>query len=111
MSEQKEKEGEEKSEKLSESDEKEKEKSEKVEKADSQAASGSSGPNLLGTTLLTTPRIFLGTSEKNSIILELGGAYTKCGFAGESKPRFIIPTELKLASGKEVLSFFIFFAI
>ena len=31
--------------------------------------------------------------RSGSLILEIGEAYTKCGFAGESSPRFILPTE------------------
>jgi len=43
---------------------------------------------------------FFGSTEKTAIILEIGASYTKCGFAGESKPRFIFPSELKLYTGE-----------
>uniref|UniRef100_A0A8C6SHS6 Actin related protein 10 n=1 Tax=Neogobius melanostomus TaxID=47308 RepID=A0A8C6SHS6_9GOBI len=33
--------------------------------------------------------------EKTAIIIDLGAAYTKCGFAGETGPRFIIPSEIR----------------
>ncbi|XP_055496466.1 actin-related protein 10 [Leucoraja erinacea] len=38
----------------------------------------------------------LGTGgEKTAVVIDLGAAYTKCGFAGESGPRCIIPSEIK----------------
>lgn len=33
--------------------------------------------------------------EKTAIIIDLGAAYTKCGFAGETGPRSIIPSEIR----------------
>ncbi|TSK58019.1 Actin-related protein 10 [Bagarius yarrelli] len=33
--------------------------------------------------------------EKTAVVIDLGTAYTKCGFAGETGPRFIIPSELQ----------------
>uniref|UniRef100_A0A8C3A4E0 Actin-related protein 10 n=1 Tax=Cyclopterus lumpus TaxID=8103 RepID=A0A8C3A4E0_CYCLU len=33
--------------------------------------------------------------EKTAIVIDLGAAYTKCGFAGETGPRFIIPSEIR----------------
>ncbi|XP_030627210.1 actin-related protein 10 [Chanos chanos] len=33
--------------------------------------------------------------EKTAVVLDLGAAYTKCGFAGETGPRFIIPSEIQ----------------
>uniref|UniRef100_A0A673WK78 Actin-related protein 10 n=1 Tax=Salmo trutta TaxID=8032 RepID=A0A673WK78_SALTR len=33
--------------------------------------------------------------EKTAVVIDLGAAYTKCGFAGETGPRFIIPSELQ----------------
>uniref|UniRef100_A0A8C4DAT1 Actin related protein 10 n=1 Tax=Dicentrarchus labrax TaxID=13489 RepID=A0A8C4DAT1_DICLA len=33
--------------------------------------------------------------EKTAIVVDLGAAYTKCGFAGETGPRFIIPSEIR----------------
>uniref|UniRef100_A0A3B4AB31 Uncharacterized protein n=1 Tax=Periophthalmus magnuspinnatus TaxID=409849 RepID=A0A3B4AB31_9GOBI len=33
--------------------------------------------------------------EKTAIIIDLGAAFTKCGFAGETGPRFIIPSEIR----------------
>lgn len=41
-------------------------------------------------------------AEKTAVIIEIGAAFTKCGFAGESEPRCIIPTNLKLLSGKTI---------
>ncbi|KAK1160658.1 hypothetical protein AOXY_G20939 [Acipenser oxyrinchus oxyrinchus] len=38
----------------------------------------------------------LGTGgEKTAVVIDLGTAYTKCGFAGESGPRCIIPSEIQ----------------
>ncbi|XP_059490591.1 actin-related protein 10 [Neocloeon triangulifer] len=34
-------------------------------------------------------------SERPVVVLDIGKAYTKCGFAGESGPRCIIPTEFQ----------------
>uniref|UniRef100_A0A668A2G7 Actin related protein 10 n=1 Tax=Myripristis murdjan TaxID=586833 RepID=A0A668A2G7_9TELE len=33
--------------------------------------------------------------EKTAVVIDLGAAYTKCGFAGETGPRFIIPSEIR----------------
>ncbi|NXL32655.1 ARP10 protein, partial [Glaucidium brasilianum] len=33
--------------------------------------------------------------EKTAVVIDLGEAYTKCGFAGETGPRCIIPSEIK----------------
>uniref|UniRef100_A0A8C7LNU9 Actin related protein 10 n=1 Tax=Oncorhynchus mykiss TaxID=8022 RepID=A0A8C7LNU9_ONCMY len=33
--------------------------------------------------------------EKTAVVIDLGAAYTKCGFAGETGPRFIIPSEIQ----------------
>jgi hypothetical protein len=41
-------------------------------------------------------------SEKAAIVLEIGHAYTKCGFAGEVSPRHIIPTKFVLVNGEKV---------
>ncbi|CAL8078690.1 unnamed protein product [Calicophoron daubneyi] len=38
-------------------------------------------------------------SEKTAVIFDIGSVYTKCGFAGESGPRFIFPTQLTLPNG------------
>ncbi|MBN3284085.1 ARP10 protein, partial [Polyodon spathula] len=44
----------------------------------------------------------LGTGgEKTAVVIDLGTAYTKCGFAGESGPRCIIPSEIQ-RSGQAV---------
>ncbi|MGH0185618.1 UNVERIFIED_CONTAM: hypothetical protein FKN15_018512 [Acipenser sinensis] len=44
----------------------------------------------------------LGTGgEKTAVVIDLGTAYTKCGFAGESGPRCIIPSEIQ-RTGKAV---------
>ncbi|XP_023684316.1 actin-related protein 10 [Paramormyrops kingsleyae] len=38
----------------------------------------------------------LGTGgEKTAVVIDLGSAYTKCGFAGETGPRCIIPSEIQ----------------
>ncbi|XP_060070556.1 actin-related protein 10-like [Ylistrum balloti] len=43
------------------------------------------------------------SSDKNVIVIDIGTAYTKCGLAGETGPRCIIPSEVKNAkSGKIV---------
>ncbi|TRZ03296.1 hypothetical protein DNTS_029416, partial [Danionella cerebrum] len=41
--------------------------------------------------------------EKTAVVIDLGAAYTKCGFAGETGPRFIIPSEIKRAGSLEVV--------
>ncbi|XP_033023636.1 actin-related protein 10 [Lacerta agilis] len=33
--------------------------------------------------------------EKTAVVIDLGAAYTKCGFAGETGPRCVIPSEIK----------------
>uniref|UniRef100_A0A672TW07 Uncharacterized LOC115606725 n=1 Tax=Strigops habroptila TaxID=2489341 RepID=A0A672TW07_STRHB len=33
--------------------------------------------------------------EKTAVVIDLGEAFTKCGFAGETGPRCIIPSEIK----------------
>uniref|UniRef100_A0A3P8UR70 Actin related protein 10 n=1 Tax=Cynoglossus semilaevis TaxID=244447 RepID=A0A3P8UR70_CYNSE len=33
--------------------------------------------------------------EKTAIVIDIGAAFTKCGFAGETGPRFIIPSEIR----------------
>ncbi|KAH8853562.1 Actin-related protein 10 [Schistosoma japonicum] len=35
--------------------------------------------------------------EKTAVVFDIGTVYTKCGFAGETGPRFIIPTAITLA--------------
>ncbi|GCC23686.1 actin-related protein 10 [Chiloscyllium punctatum] len=51
----------------------------------------------------------LGTGgEKTAVVIDLGAAYTKCGFAGETGPRCIIPSEIKkagLAQASKVVQF------
>ncbi|XP_070605845.1 actin-related protein 10 [Erythrolamprus reginae] len=38
----------------------------------------------------------LGTGgEKTAVVIDLGAAFTKCGFAGETGPRCVIPSEIK----------------
>ena len=37
--------------------------------------------------------------EKLPVVVDIGAAYTKCGFAGESAPRHIIPSETTSRSG------------
>uniref|UniRef100_A0A8C1PP55 Actin related protein 10 n=1 Tax=Cyprinus carpio TaxID=7962 RepID=A0A8C1PP55_CYPCA len=41
--------------------------------------------------------------EKTAVVVDLGAAYTKCGFAGETGPRFIIPSEIKRAGSPEAV--------
>ncbi|KAI2652367.1 Actin-related protein 10 [Labeo rohita] len=41
--------------------------------------------------------------EKTAVVIDLGAAYTKCGFAGETGPRFIIPSEIKRAGSQEAV--------
>uniref|UniRef100_A0A8C1M181 Actin related protein 10 n=1 Tax=Cyprinus carpio TaxID=7962 RepID=A0A8C1M181_CYPCA len=41
--------------------------------------------------------------EKTAVVIDLGAAYTKCGFAGETGPRFIIPSEIKHAGSPEAV--------
>ena len=41
--------------------------------------------------------------DKPAIILDIGKAYTKCGFSGESAPHAIIPTKVKLTSTNQSL--------
>uniref|UniRef100_UPI003F58B0FB actin-related protein 10 isoform 2 n=1 Tax=Danio rerio TaxID=7955 RepID=UPI003F58B0FB len=42
--------------------------------------------------------------EKTAVVIDLGAAYTKCGFAGETGPRFIIPSEIKNPGSQEVVA-------
>lgn len=43
------------------------------------------------------------SSDKNVVILDIGAAYTKCGLAGETCPRCIVPSEvINSKSGKVV---------
>uniref|UniRef100_A0A672L1U0 Actin related protein 10 n=1 Tax=Sinocyclocheilus grahami TaxID=75366 RepID=A0A672L1U0_SINGR len=45
----------------------------------------------------------VGGGEKTAVVVDLGAAYTKCGFAGETGPRFIIPSEVKRAGSPEAV--------
>jgi len=38
----------------------------------------------------------LAASEKTAVVIDIGQAYTKCGFAGNSSPRHIVPTAVTL---------------
>ncbi|CAH1790732.1 unnamed protein product [Owenia fusiformis] len=38
--------------------------------------------------------------EKSAVIVDIGGAYTKCGFGGEPAPRCIIPSDVIKQSGE-----------
>ncbi|KAF6777043.1 hypothetical protein AHF37_03552 [Paragonimus kellicotti] len=38
--------------------------------------------------------------EKTAVVFDIGSAYTKCGFAGEPGPRFILPTEITQPNGQ-----------
>uniref|UniRef100_A0A671YQY1 Actin related protein 10 n=1 Tax=Sparus aurata TaxID=8175 RepID=A0A671YQY1_SPAAU len=40
--------------------------------------------------------------EKTAIVIDLGAAFTKCGFAGETGPRFIIPSEIRKPGQQQV---------
>uniref|UniRef100_A0A667ZG63 Actin related protein 10 n=1 Tax=Myripristis murdjan TaxID=586833 RepID=A0A667ZG63_9TELE len=40
--------------------------------------------------------------EKTAVVIDLGAAYTKCGFAGETGPRFIIPSEIRKPGQQQV---------
>ncbi|UJR08550.1 hypothetical protein I4U23_012811 [Adineta vaga] len=42
----------------------------------------------------------LAASEKTAVVIDIGHAYTKCGFAGNSSPRHIVPTTITIR-GKE----------
>ncbi|CAH8445856.1 unnamed protein product [Schistosoma mattheei] len=39
--------------------------------------------------------------EKTAVVFDIGSVYTKCGFAGETGPRFIMPTEITLPTGEK----------
>uniref|UniRef100_A0A8C2Y8N6 Actin-related protein 10-like n=1 Tax=Coturnix japonica TaxID=93934 RepID=A0A8C2Y8N6_COTJA len=43
--------------------------------------------------------------EKTAVVLDLGEAFTKCGFAGETGPRCIIPSEIKKPDVSKVTHF------
>jgi hypothetical protein len=43
------------------------------------------------------------SSRKNPIVLDIGSAVTKCGYAGDAEPR-LLPTEFVTTSGKRVRS-------
>ncbi len=45
---------------------------------------------------------FFGSSEKASLVFEIGSAYTKIGFSGEGCPRHIFPTKLTTYDGTTV---------
>uniref|UniRef100_A0A672L1T5 Actin related protein 10 n=1 Tax=Sinocyclocheilus grahami TaxID=75366 RepID=A0A672L1T5_SINGR len=48
----------------------------------------------------------VGGGEKTAVVVDLGAAYTKCGFAGETGPRFIIPSEcLSLSQAVRVVQY------
>jgi actin-related protein 10 len=38
----------------------------------------------------------LAASEKTAVVIDIGHAYTKCGFAGNSSPRHIVPTTVTI---------------
>lgn len=40
------------------------------------------------------------SSDKNVIVFEIGAAYTRCGLAGETGPRCIVPSHVKSKTGK-----------
>ncbi len=72
----------------------------------STSAASSSGPISSGTTSgIPASYEFFG-SEKSAVVLDIGSAYTKCGFAGESHPRHLIPSShFTISSGKKVILF------
>ena len=41
--------------------------------------------------------------KEEAIILEFGSSFTKCGFSGESRPRAIIPTNIKIDINNEMV--------
>ncbi|XP_013393078.1 actin-related protein 10-like [Lingula anatina] len=41
--------------------------------------------------------------DKNAVIIDIGTAYTKCGFSGETAPRCIVPSEIKRSSSGQVV--------
>ncbi|CAF4523367.1 unnamed protein product [Rotaria sp. Silwood2] len=43
----------------------------------------------------------LVVSEKTVIVIDIGQAYTKCGFAGSASPRHIIPTSVTIDGKKK----------
>ncbi|XP_071038854.1 actin-related protein 10 [Parasteatoda tepidariorum] len=45
----------------------------------------------------------LAVAEKHSVILDIGTAYTKIGFARETGPRYIIPSEVKHPQNRNVV--------
>lgn len=47
-----------------------------------------------------------GGADKPAIILDIGEAYCKCGFAGEAQPRHILPTEFFHVSTKQPMHFY-----
>lgn len=42
-------------------------------------------------------QVYYGTTEKAAVVIDMGTAYTKVGFAGEYAPRHIIPTKVSSA--------------
>lgn len=44
----------------------------------------------------------IGLTEKQAVVIDIGAAYTKFGFAGESGPRCIVRTEVKCPETKQV---------
>ncbi|CAF3423644.1 unnamed protein product [Rotaria sp. Silwood1] len=45
----------------------------------------------------------LVASEKTVIVIDIGQAYTKCGFAGSASPRHIIPTSITIDGKKKAV--------
>ncbi|XP_013404616.1 actin-related protein 10 [Lingula anatina] len=41
--------------------------------------------------------------DKNAVIIDIGTAYTKCGFSGETAPRCIVPSEIKRSRSGQVV--------
>ncbi|XP_069684349.1 actin-related protein 10 [Periplaneta americana] len=44
----------------------------------------------------------IGLTEKQAVVIDIGAAYTKFGFAGESGPRCIVRTEIRCPETKQV---------
>eukprot|EP01117_Protostelium_nocturnum_P011688 TRINITY_DN4255_c0_g1_i1.p1 TRINITY_DN4255_c0_g1~~TRINITY_DN4255_c0_g1_i1.p1 ORF type:complete len:483 (+),score=108.34 TRINITY_DN4255_c0_g1_i1:151-1599(+) len=42
------------------------------------------------------------TAEKASLVIDIGNQYSRLGFAGESCPRIIIPSQFSLSNGKKL---------
>ncbi|XP_065833341.1 actin-related protein 10-like [Oscarella lobularis] len=48
----------------------------------------------------------IGTEKRIAVVLEIGSAYTRCGFAGESCPRHIVATKVRRYMTDKIVSVF-----